>query len=687
MGLSTAAPRTARYSKHNFSETHARNRRCKELMRCVPHRLSVEGHITKMCIIIQRNNCTRVQRPSTLGNSSAISMPLIYESEHSKELMRFVRHRLSVEGHITKMCIIIQRNNCTRAQRPSTQGNASAISMPLIHASEHSKELMRFVRHRLSVEGHITKMCIVIQRNNCTRAQRPSTQGNASAISSQPMHASEHSKELMRFVRHRLSVEGHITKMCIIIQRNNCTHARRPSTQGNASAISMPLMHASEHSKELMRFVRHRLSVEGHITKMRIIIQRNNCTRAQRPSNQENASAISRQPMHKSEHSKELMRFVRHRLSVEGHITKMCIIIQRNNCTHARRPSTQGNARVISRLPLPATEHSKEWIRFVRHRLSVEGHITKMCIIIIQRNNCTRARRPPTQENASAISMPLIHASEHSKELMRFVRHRLSVEGHIAKMRIIIQHNNCTHARRPSTQGRASAISRQPMHASEHSKELMRFVRHRLSVEGHITKMCIIIQRNNCTHARRPSTQENASAISMPLIHASEHSKELMRFVRHRLSVEGHITKMCIIIQRNNCTRVQRPSTQGNASTISRQHMHASEHSKELMRFVRHRLSVEGHITKMCIIIQRNNCTRAQRPSTQENASAISRQPMHASEHSKELMRFVCHTLSGRAHHKDVHHHPAQQLHPCTAAINSRECKRNLKATHARIRT
>ena len=189
--------------------------------------------------------------------------------------MRFVRHRPSVEGHITKMCINIQRNKCIGAQRPSTQGNASAISVQRMRASEHSKELMRFVRHRLSVEGHITKMCIIIQRNKCTRAQRPSTQGNASAVSMQPKRASEHSKELMRFVRHRLSVEGHITKMCIIIQRNKCTRAQRPSTQGNASAISMQPMRASEHSKELMRFVRHRLSVEGHITKMCIIIQRN----------------------------------------------------------------------------------------------------------------------------------------------------------------------------------------------------------------------------------------------------------------------------------------------------------------------------------------------------------------------------------------------------------------------------
>ena len=191
-----------------------------------------------------------------------------------------------------------------------------------MHASEHSKELMRFVRHRLSVEGHITKMCIIIQRNNCTHARRPSTQGNASAISSQPMHESEHSKELRRFVRHRLSVEGHITKMCIIIQRNNCTHARRPSTQGNASAISSQPMHESEHSKELMRFVRHRLSVEGHITKMCIIIQHNLCTHAQRPSTQGRASAISRQPMHESEHSKELMRRARDVHTGQVHMTR-----------------------------------------------------------------------------------------------------------------------------------------------------------------------------------------------------------------------------------------------------------------------------------------------------------------------------------------------------------------------------
>ena len=106
-------------------------------------------------------NCTThlangsVQRPKFIARHFCSTRKA--NSEHSKELIVLFVTYSQWKG-TSQGCA----SSCGRLHQASqsTQAQPMPRSTP---TSEHSKELIEFDRHDLSVEGHITKMCIIIQ--------------------------------------------------------------------------------------------------------------------------------------------------------------------------------------------------------------------------------------------------------------------------------------------------------------------------------------------------------------------------------------------------------------------------------------------------------------------------------------------------------------------------------------------
>ena len=96
-------------------------------------------------------------------------------SEHSKELIVLFVTYSQWKG-TSQRCA----SSCGRLHQASqsTQAQPMPRSTP---TSEHSKELIWFDRHDLSVEGHITKMCIIIQ-GIAPHTQQPATSNNRNSF-------------------------------------------------------------------------------------------------------------------------------------------------------------------------------------------------------------------------------------------------------------------------------------------------------------------------------------------------------------------------------------------------------------------------------------------------------------------------------------------------------------------------